>query len=290
MKFLLKIAALSALFGLTGSIAAQTDTVVTKNGALFVGHKRNGGPTPKTGDYVYLIVDSYVGDTLMASTASMGGPREVQIPTSFPPGRRVPAVLDAMSLMAKGDSATVLQQIDSMTARAIPPALQTEKYVRYEIVLTDFVTAEMHAARRQAKEEQMTARRTAVETQTRQLAEAFRKGELKNQLTKTATGLQYFVHDPGTGQPVRPGENIAVHYYGCFNDGKSFDDSFTRGEPLLFTVGEGQMIAGFDEGALLLRHGAKATLFLPYRLAYGEQGAGDVIPPKTDLIFYIEIQ
>lgn len=66
-----------------------------------------------------------------------------------------------------------------------------------------------------------------------------------------------------------------------------FDNSFERGEPAPFPVG--QLIPGFNEGMQLLNRGGKAILFIPPALGYGEAGAGDVIPSNADLVFYIEM-
>ncbi|MFM9951914.1 MAG: FKBP-type peptidyl-prolyl cis-trans isomerase, partial [Saprospiraceae bacterium] len=72
-------------------------------------------------------------------------------------------------------------------------------------------------------------------------------------------------------------------------DGKMFDSSFGRGEPIEFPLGVGQVIPGWDEGLSLLKQGGKATLFIPYQLAYGDAGSPPVIPPKAELIFYVEV-
>ena len=72
-------------------------------------------------------------------------------------------------------------------------------------------------------------------------------------------------------------------------DGKVFDSSIQRGEPLEFTLGIGQVIEGWDEGLLLLNEGDKARLIIPSDLAYGSRGAGGVIPPNAVLIFDVEL-
>lgn len=72
-------------------------------------------------------------------------------------------------------------------------------------------------------------------------------------------------------------------------DGKVFDSSVQRGEPLEFTLGIGQVIEGWDEGLLLLNEGDKARLIIPSDLAYGSRGAGGVIPPNAVLIFDVEL-
>ena len=82
---------------------------------------------------------------------------------------------------------------------------------------------------------------------------------------------------------------VSVHYTGYLEDGSIFDSSIDRGEPIAFPVGKGQVIRGWDEGLMLLSTGAKARLIIPSELAYGEQGAGGIIPPNATLIFDVEL-
>lgn len=284
-----KILIFTAFGAFSSSLGAQADTLMTANGYRIINHTRLQGAHPKPGDYVKLHAKTWLGDSLMASTAALGGPREIAIPQPEAMPKRAPVVFDALAMMVKGDSATVLQVVDSILRPFIPESLKNENIIRYEFVLLDVVSGEEHERRELAKQTEMAARLDAVSTQTQQLAKDFKNGKIKkSQLQKTASGLQYVVQEPGTGALLQKGESVSVHYYGCLPDGKTFDESYSRGEALSFTIGE--MIPGFDEGMLLLRHGSKATLFIPSKLGYGEAGAGDVIPPNSDLIFYVEIQ
>lgn len=279
-----------AVLTLSSHADAQQDTLRTEHGFLFVNHTQRQGDYPKAEDYVIVRVETWLGDTLLSSTSAMGGSREIQIPTPERMPKRVPPFFDAIVLMTRGDSTTVLQPVDSLIRKLTPQRFHDEKYLRFDIVLLDFMSAAERDRKKQEETAVMEKRLTEVEAQTQQLAKDFKKGKLKDQLEKTRSGLQYIVHEPGTGTLIAKGDNVSVHYYGCLMNGEKFDESFSPNMPLPFVAGEGQMIAGFDEGVLLLRHGARATLFLPARLAYGQEGAGDVIPPNSDLIFYIEIQ
>lgn len=92
----------------------------------------------------------------------------------------------------------------------------------------------------------------------------------------------------GTGTPAASGNTITVNYTGMFTDGKVFDSSQGR-EPLTMEIGAGKVIAGWDQGILGMRVGGKRRLIIPPYLAYGEKGAGGVIPPNAVLIFDIEL-
>jgi peptidylprolyl isomerase len=120
-----------------------------------------------------------------------------------------------------------------------------------------------------------------------QLGEKDQPGE-QNAVT-TASGLKYVVVEEGTGATPKPGDLVRVHYAGTLEDGTKFDSSYDRGEPIEFILGRGQVIPGWDEGIGLMKVGGKARLIIPPDLAYGEQGAGGVIPPNATLNFDVEL-
>lgn len=107
----------------------------------------------------------------------------------------------------------------------------------------------------------------------------------------TESGLKYIVVKKG--HPKNPlakaGEVVTVHYTGYMKDGFIFDSSLKRGQPIKFTLGQGQVIKGWDEALQLMRAGDQFRIIIPYQLAYGEQGRGQSIPPKADLTFDVEL-
>ena len=106
---------------------------------------------------------------------------------------------------------------------------------------------------------------------------------------KTNSGLDYIEIEEGTGAQAVAGKTVSVHYTGKFQDGRIFDSSVSRGEPISFKLGAGQVIKGWDEGIAMMRVGGKAQLIIPSDLAYGERGAGGVIPPNATLVFDVEL-
>ncbi len=105
----------------------------------------------------------------------------------------------------------------------------------------------------------------------------------------TDSGLQYIEIKKGSGPAPQAGEIVAVHYKGTLEDGTEFDNSYSRGEPIRFPLGQGMVIPGWEEGIALMREGGKAKLTIPPELAYGERGTGGVIPPNATLIFELEL-
>ena len=108
-------------------------------------------------------------------------------------------------------------------------------------------------------------------------------------MQETSSGLFYQITKEGSGATPESGSKVTVHYKGTLVDGTLFDSSYQRKEPIEFNVGIGQVIAGWDEGILLLNKGAAARFVIPSHLGYGTQGAGGVIPPDATLIFDVEL-
>ncbi len=109
----------------------------------------------------------------------------------------------------------------------------------------------------------------------------------KEGVVTTPSGLQYKVLEEGYGSRPKATEKVKVHYKGTFIDGKTFDSSYDRGEPISFPLNG--VIAGWTEGVQLMPVGAKYEFYIPYHLDYGERGAGGVIPPYATLVFVVEL-
>lgn len=112
-------------------------------------------------------------------------------------------------------------------------------------------------------------------------------------MKKTESGLKYQDTKEGQGQKPQTGQTCEVHYTGwLWQDGKKgdkFDSSVDRNTPFKFQVGRGMVIKGWDEGVSTMKVGGKRSLLIPPALAYGERGAGGVIPPNATLLFEVEL-
>jgi FKBP-type peptidyl-prolyl cis-trans isomerase len=109
----------------------------------------------------------------------------------------------------------------------------------------------------------------------------------KEGVTTTASGLQYKVIKAGTGARPKATDTVNVHYKGTFLDGKTFDSSYDRGQPISFPLN--RVIPGWTEGVQLMPVGSTYEFYIPSNLAYGEAGAGGAIPPNSTLIFVVEL-
>lgn len=103
----------------------------------------------------------------------------------------------------------------------------------------------------------------------------------------TESGLQYQILEEGNGEKPKATDRVKVHYHGTLINGVVFDSSVQRGEPAVFGVT--QVISGWVEALQLMPVGSKWRLFIPHKLAYGAQGAGEMIQPFSTLIFDVEL-
>lgn len=109
----------------------------------------------------------------------------------------------------------------------------------------------------------------------------------KDGVVTLPSGLQYQVLKEGDGKKPSATDQVVCHYEGTLIDGTVFDSSYQRNQPATF--GLNQVIAGWTEGVQLMQEGAKYRFFIPYKLAYGERGAGAQIPPFAALVFDVEL-
>ena len=109
----------------------------------------------------------------------------------------------------------------------------------------------------------------------------------KEGVVTQSSGLQYKIITDGTGKKAKSTDTVTVHYRGTLINGTEFDSSYKRNEPATFPLQN--VMPGWAEGVSLMKVGSKWQLFIPSKLAYGEEGAGDVIGPNATLIFEVEL-
>ncbi len=106
---------------------------------------------------------------------------------------------------------------------------------------------------------------------------------------RLVTGVRYVIHAEGTGEPARNGDMVTVLYKGMLFNGTVFNEALDPAKPFVFRLGRGQVIDGWDQALKVMRVGSKATLLIPFELAYGTRGNPPAVPKKTSLIFEVEM-
>ncbi|PKP20160.1 MAG: hypothetical protein CVU04_04470 [Bacteroidetes bacterium HGW-Bacteroidetes-20] len=241
----------------------------------------NVAPLPLEGDVVDITLTIYTSDSTIVPTF----PTRDQITESLFKGD----FYAALRMLHLGDSATFILngdsifqyffgeeypygtqplffdiKLDKITLKADFEVQKEQKRIEYEALLAEYKLAEDSL-----------------------LTDYLNKNKIKTKPTKS--GLYYVKTKSGRGEKVKISSKVKVHYKGLLIDGTEFDNSFQRGEPIEIEAGVGQVIPGFDEALLLMKQGGKATLIIHSKLAYGEKGAGTVIPPYSTIIFEIEL-
>ena len=140
---------------------------------------------------------------------------------------------------------------------------------------------------RELEQKQNAAKAAAGKAAKEEGAKFLAENAKKEGVIVTKSGLQYEVLTEGTGKQPKATDTVRCHYEGRLLDGTIFDSSYKRNAPADF--GLQQVIAGWTEGVQLMAEGAKYRFYIPYMLAYGEGGAGAMIPPFATLIFDVEL-
>jgi len=242
-------------------IYSQMDNLQkTASGLQYSILKKGNGIRPEQGDKVFVhYVGKLMNDTIFDSSYKRGEPFSFNLGE----GRVIKGWDEGIALLQEGDSALLIIPPDlGYGNRAIGsiPANSTLKFI--------------------------------VSLEKVEKAPKIEPFDITNKETETTeSGLKIVRVKKAEKDAIKPsiGDNVVVHYTGYFEDGKIFDSSVRRGEPITFTLGKGQVIKGWEEGISLLAKGEKARLIIPYNLAYGENGRPPAIPPKANLIFDVEL-
>ncbi len=259
---------------------------------------RKGSDEPiPVNSYLFFNMSLMADDSLLQSTSTMGKPSVLKLMEDNKNYGQLEPLIDLMATLHEGDSLLFFFPLDSFDNK--PPAFEgiTGPLV-YHVSIVDVMNEADFQTHSDSIQKELDAvkqvvrdRLPEIESKVKTNYDAFKKGDLKDQIKTTASGLRYVIHEQGDGPLPVKGDQVSVHYYGMLDaDAKEFDTSFKAGQPYQFPLGMGQVIPGWDEGILLLNKGSKATLFIPASLAYGAAGSPPIIPENADLIFYVEVE
>ena len=196
---------------------------------------------------------------------------------------------EGIMMMHVGDKATFAIEADSMAKfmqpNQMPPMYEKGKGMKfyYEINLQDIVTKDEFAAEQANYEAEMEKARSA---EPELIANYVKENNIQAQ--PNADGLYVIVKKQGKGTKVAVGRQVAIHYTGRLLDGTVFDSSVGN-EPLSYVVGQMGLIRGWEEGVMGQPEGSQLQLIIPSALGYGSQGAGQMIPPYSTLVFDLDI-
>ena len=266
----------------------------------YIIHEDKEGPAIKEGDFiVFNAIQKTEGDSVMYSSFDMDRP--VFMPQQKPAFKG--DLYTGLAMLSEGDSATFKINIDSMTAKMGMPRQNIKgKYMVFNIKINKVIPkGKLNDQQFQSKIEQYMRAEIAK-------AKGKEGGKISSYIaskdlkpTVTVSGLNYVVTKQGNGPKAAVGDTVELNYTGMFVTGKVFDtsvkdvaqkhnmlDPMRPYQPLKVAAGTNSTIPGFDEALLLFPKGTKATVIIPSKLAYGEQG-NQMIAPYTPLVFDMEI-
>ncbi len=268
----------------------------TESGYDYVKTFDGKGKKPVKGDFVFFEMDILDDQgKVLQSMRNLPQLPSLQIPEDGKGPNQPNPLVEMLSAGSVGDSLELIIPKDSMPSAGAQ--FGDVAHFVYKVNIKEIEDKNSYAEKMAKKQEEDRVKGEAARARESEVADfiketlaKYKKGSLPG-LQKLPSGLEYVIHEEGSGELTPVGDPIEAHYYGVVkDDGSMFDNSFSKGRTFSFTLGRGEVIKGWDEGmALIKKGGGKGTLFIPYEMAYGESGRPPRIPAKADLVFYVEI-
>lgn len=268
----------------------------TKNGYNFTIHSNASGEVAKPNEHVYFLFDikDSAGKILQTYRNGPTTPT-LQLPPKGDQAYKDNPILELLSLLSVGDSASIYIPVDSL--QGIPPGYDKEEVFEYSVVVEDVLTTADHEKKQMEIQRVQQEKAMALKEREKDIAafaasslQAYKTGKV-NDVIELEDGLKYVIHQLGEGEQAKEGKYVTMQYYGILNeDGAMFDNSFKRGNGFTFTPGRGEVIQGWDRVIPRLKEGTTASIFIPAALGYGAAGSPPSIPGGADLMFYVEVE
>ncbi|HMM10892.1 MAG TPA: FKBP-type peptidyl-prolyl cis-trans isomerase [Bacteroidales bacterium] len=267
-------------------LAANNVTVQPlESGLYYIETKKGAGKAPEPGDVMQLhfTIKTIDGSTLYSTEGN--SPMDVEFGAPFD----TKGFDEALTYLRKGTKANLIVPsplaFDSTGRQGIVPPYTT---LLYNVELVDFKTkAQVEKERALENQRAEAAAQKARKEESEKIAAYLRTNNIT--VAPKASGLYYIETEKGTGKQVENGKKIKVHYTLYNLSGKMIQSSKDSGQPFEFTVGQGQVIKGWDEALTYMREGGKAKLILPSDIAYGGTDRGPDIPAYSTLVFEVEV-
>lgn len=238
---------------------AASGTITTESGLQYVQIEPGDGPSPQEGEIVSLVYRAALEDGTEFDSSYQRGEM-----LTFAVGQSmvIPGIDEGVTLMKLGEVALLIIPPElAFGETGISGVVPANATLYFQVQLAGIGPASPDAPTKISDADYVT----------------------------TESGLKYYDLVVGDGPGPETGQQISVRYTGWLEDGTKFDSSLDMGKTLVFPLGSGSVIAGWDEGLATMRVGGTRQLVIPPELGYGESGAGGVIPPDAVLIFEVEL-
>jgi FKBP-type peptidyl-prolyl cis-trans isomerase FkpA len=296
------LAILVLMFGASTISSCQKKKVTEKDGIEYTYIKEGSEKAPNGDFLLYNLEITTASDSVIYSTIDQPFPGYLMANDSITPQNGMDEIF--LSLR-KGDSINFQSTAKIIFNGNQPPFLKEDDVVKVRLgafdVKTDSAMQVYYQEVMMAEQMKSVERAKVLIVEEAKTIEAYAADKGLN-VQKTENGLYYVIEKEGTGEATTPGTTMYVNYAGYLLNGTLFDTSWPEiakannifnqarpYEPLSVNVGMGQVIPGWDEGLMLLKKGSKAKFLIPSPLAYGEAGAGAMIPANSILIFDVEV-
>lgn len=298
-RFFSPALAVALLLALSACGDSAPELRISERGYPYVLRHDEPGATLAAGDVAKFHMQVMKGDSVLMRSRDGGEEAQAYVLPDDPSVDQGPAniLIDALRLMSVGDSLSVYLPMDTIPQR--PPGFEATDSLRYDIVVVSKQDTATYMGEQRARNATMRARMEAYSGRGEAVADStaavlaqYKRGASGAGFTTTASGLKYKILESGTGPQPAAGQPVLVSYYGVLTrNGEMFDNSFRAGQPIDFPLGQGRVIAGWDEGIGLLREGARAVLAIPADLAYGDNPRpGGPIQAGDELMFYVQLE
>ncbi len=296
------LAILVLMFG-ASTISSCQKTKTTEKDAIEYTYIEEGSEKAPNGQFVlYNLEISTAADSVIYTTVDQPFPGYLMANDSITPQNGMDEIFLSLK---KGDSINFQSTAKIIFNGNLPPFLKEEDIVKVKLgafdVKSDSAMQAYYQEVMMAEQAKSAERAKTLLVEEAKTIESY-VAEKGLTASKTESGLYYVIEKEGTGEATTPGTTMYVNYAGYLLDGTLFDTSWPEiakannifsedrpYEPLPVNVGMGQVIPGWDEGLMLLKKGSKAKFIIPSPLAYGESGAGALIPGNSILVFDVEV-